>query len=92
MIRIELARKLADEIGISRRKADKIILMIFEEIISGLCKDGLVSIHNFGSFMIRERKAKIFISPIDKKKYKTPIRKSPRFTPSKKLLELINRH
>lgn len=91
MIRSDLANKLAAKMNISKQEADRILLSFIDGIMTNLEKDGRVVIQGFGSFRLREYRARIGKKPVTGEPIQIPARKKPVFHASKELNQLINR-
>ena len=91
MIRSELANKLATKMNISKQEADRTLLAFINGIMTNLEKDGRVVIQGFGSFRLREYKARVGKKPVTGESIQIPARKKPVFHASKELNQLINR-
>ena len=91
MIRSELASKLAAKMNISKQEADRTLLAFINGIMTNLEKDGRVVIQGFGSFRLKEYKARIGKKPVTGEPIQIPARKKPVFHASKELNQIINR-
>ena len=91
MIRSDLANKLAAKMNISKQEADRILLSFIDGIMTNLEKDGRVVIQGFGSFRLKEYKARVGKKPVTGEPIEIPARKKPVFHASKELNQLINR-
>ena len=63
---------------------------IIEELIEGLNKHNIVKIHNFGTFKIRRKNARIGRNPKTKEEVMIAPRNVISFTPSKHILKKLN--
>ena len=90
MIRAELAAKLAKEMKVSKLEADRYLLSIINAITTGLNEDGRVVIQGFGSFNVKEYKARTGKKPVTGEFISIPARKKPVFHASKELARIVN--
>ena len=63
---------------------------IIEEIIAGLNEHNIVKIHNFGTFKLRRKNARIGRNPKTKEEVMIAPRKVISFLPSKHILKKLN--
>jgi DNA-binding protein HU-beta len=77
--------------GFTKKKAEEIIKGIFEDISFVLSKGESIQIKNVGTFEIIDRAPRVYIEPREGKKIKKGASKYPKFRPSAKLKELVNR-
>ncbi len=89
MIRAELKDKVAKELGITARKADRIILSMVGAIHKGIKRDGKVVIKHFGCFRMKEMKPFKYSTPSLKHGSTGPYKKIS-FKAGKGLAELVN--
>ncbi len=91
MIKIDIAAKIASEIGITKKDALVITDTIIDSIKDILQKYGKIEIRDFGVFKIKERKSRIGRNPKTKVEVPIAVRKSLTFKPGKELKELVNK-
>ena len=90
MTKTELANKLADDTGITKIAAAKVIESFTEGITKALQeKDGTVSLVGFGTFKKVHREARIGRNPQTGKEIKIEARDVVKFSPGKKLKESV---
>lgn len=63
---VELSAKIADRFQLTKTDADSIVRGVFEEIGDALKKGEKVKIAGFGSFEVKERKARKGLNPSTK--------------------------
>ncbi len=78
------------QIGFSKNVAEKIIEEFFVSIITNLEKEKKLKISKFGTFSVREKKARIGRNPKTKEEKKISKRNVVLFKASKDFKELIN--
>ena len=89
--RDHIADYIYDEFGLTKKDCNDLVNDIIEEIISGLNNDQIVKIHNFGTFKLKNKKARIGRNPKTKENIMIAPRKVISFTASKHILENINK-
>jgi integration host factor subunit alpha len=86
----DIAKFIYQEVGLSFSKSNEIVSAVFNEIIESLEKNEDVKISNFGTFKVRQKKARIGRNPKTKEEHIITARKSISFYASKKLKDKIN--
>ena len=90
MTRADLVEKLSMRLDVSKTNADKYLLVFLDAIMNNLEKEGKVVVQGFGSFKLREYKARTAKKPLTGEKYELPSRRKPVFHAGKELREIIN--
>jgi integration host factor subunit beta len=90
MTKAELVEEVAKSVELSKKDAEKIVNMVFDSIIDALHKGEKIELRGFGSFRLRERKARIGRNPKTGETVAVPTKKVPYFKAGKELKELIN--
>jgi len=63
MNKVELAEKVAEKIGVTKKQAED-MLNAFEEVVTSTLKDGNeVTLTGFGTFMAKKREARMGVNP-----------------------------
>ena len=63
MNKVELAEKVAEKIGVTKKQAED-MLNAFEEVVTSTLKDGSeVTLTGFGTFMAKKREARMGVNP-----------------------------
>ncbi len=88
--RDDIADTLNKEFGFSRKECLDIVNDIIEIIIEGLQLNGIIKIHNFGTFKIKRKKSRIGRNPKTKKEVIIEDRNVITFKASKNILKFIN--
>jgi len=89
MNKMELIASIAEKTGMKKRDIE-IVLNGFVEVVKETLKKGdKVSLIGFGTFGIREKKARTGVNPRTKEKITIPAKKSPYFKPGKELKEEV---
>ena len=88
--RDEISEYINQEFGLTKKDCSDIVNDLIEEIISGLTNHGIVKIHNFGTFRLKQKHPRIGRNPKTKKEVMISARKVVTFIPSKKILNKLN--
>ena len=89
--REDIADFINNEFGLTKKDCNNIVKDLINEIIEGLIKNQIVKIHNFGTFKLRKKNARIGRNPKTKEEVMISPRNVISFTPSKKILKEINK-
>jgi len=81
-----LARKIE---GLSRKEAEAVLNTVFDSMADSLAEGEKIEIRGFGSFTVRERKAREGRNPRTGEKVQVPARKVPAFKPGKELKKKV---
>lgn len=90
MNKTELITSVAQEAEITKKDAEKAVKAILNVISEALIKGDKVQLIGFGTFEVRQRKARIGHNPSTQKEIKIPASKTPAFRVSKQLKEKVN--
>ncbi len=90
MTKAELVEEVAKSVELPKKDAEKIVNMVFDSIIDALHSGEKIELRGFGSFRLRERKARIGRNPKTGETVHVPTKKVPYFKAGKELKELIN--
>ena len=88
--RDNISEFINNEFGLAKKDCDDIVNELIEQIIEGLIKYKIFKIHNFGTFKIKEKKSRLGRNPKTKEEVMIPERNVISFTPSKKILLMMN--
>ena len=58
MTKKEMARSIAEEIGLTQEQTKEIIQQVFDGITEALVTEGRIELRNFGVFEVKKRKAR----------------------------------
>lgn len=89
MTKADLVDSIATEFELSKRQSGEIIDLVLEEIKAALQSGDKVQLIPFGSFLVRNRKAREGRNPKTGAKIKIPARKVPAFTAGKGLKDAV---
>ncbi|MBO4838870.1 MAG: HU family DNA-binding protein [Lachnospiraceae bacterium] len=82
---------VAENAGVSKKEAELVVKAAFEELEKVLVNGDKVSITGFGTFEVRERKARTGKNPRTNETVKIEACKAPAFKPSHVLKEAVNK-
>jgi DNA-binding protein HU-beta len=85
----DIVDSLANEHELSKRQAGEIVDLILDEITTALKQGEKVQLIPFGSFVVRERKARTGRNPQTGEVLKIAARRVPAFTPGKGLKDAV---
>lgn len=89
MTKADIIDSVATESEVSKRQAGEIVDLVFDEIKAALQKGDRVALTPFGSFVVRQRRAREGRNPKTGAKIKIPARKVPAFVAGKALKEAV---
>lgn len=90
MTKADLIREVAAASDLTKKHSEVIVNTVFDSIIEALHRDDKVELRGFGSFRIRQRRARQGRNPKTGARVKVPAKKIPYFKPGKELKKLIN--
>ena len=88
--RDDIAEFINNEFGLTKKDCSNLVNDIIEEIIEGLKEHNIVKIHNFGTFKLRRKNARIGRNPKTKEEVMISPRNVISFLPSKHILKKLN--
>lgn len=89
MNKAELVKSLAEKAGVTQKEAGKILDATVATIQDALASGDKVQIIGFGTFEVRNRKARKVISPATGEEIEVPATRVPAFKPGKSLKEAV---
>ena len=90
MTKAELVRKLANKIKLNRRQAEDVVNAMTQSISDFLAGGNKVEIRGFGSFVIRERNARIAHNPRSREIVEVPAKRVPFFKAGNDLRKVVD--
>lgn len=90
MTKADLVDALASESELSKRSASHIVELILSELTGALRKGERVALPPFGSFVVRQRRARDGRNPLSGETIKIPARKVAAFVPARGLKEAVS--
>ena len=88
--RFDIAESIHNEFGLPKKDCIEFVSDIIDVIIEGLQNSEKVKIHNFGTFIVRNKKRRIGRNPKTKKEVMIDERKVISFKASKNVLKYLN--
>ena len=88
--RDDIAEFINNEFGLTKKDCSNLVNDIIEEIIKGLNEHSIVKIHNFGTFKLRRKNARLGRNPKTKEEVMIAPRNVISFSPSKHILKKLN--
>ncbi len=89
MTKIELIDQVAEKVELPKKEVEKILETIIGSVQSALKNGEKVSLTGLGTFVVKEKKARIARNPKTGEQVQVPPKKSAKFKPGKELKELI---
>lgn len=90
MNKTELIAAVANEAEITKKDAEKAVKAVFSVISDSLTKGDKVQIIGFGTFEVRQRKAREGRNPHNNEPIQIEASKTPAFKAGKQLKDLVN--
>lgn len=90
MNKTELISAVAQETGMTKKDAEKAVKAFIDVVSGALVKGDKVQLIGFGTFEVRQRKAREGHNPATQQVIKIPASKTPAFRVSKQLKEKVN--
>lgn len=91
MTKAELVEKVADAVNLTKKDTEVVIDTILDGIANALREhDGKVELRGFGSFRVRDRRARQGRNPQTGQPVQVPPKRVPYFKPGKELKALLN--
>ena len=87
----ELIAIVAENAGVSKKDAERVINATVDAITLSLIKGEKVQLSGFGIFETKERLARVGRNPLTKQSIEIPASRVPGFKPSKALKDNVNR-
>ena len=93
MIKSELVQKFCNMYpNLLRKDVEKILEIVFSEIIKALCRGENIEIRGFGTYKITMRKARIGRNPKTAKTIQIPAKKAIKWKMSKTMYKRLNKN
>lgn len=89
MTKVELVNKIAEKADVTKKDAEKALNAVVDSITDALAAGEKITLVGFGTFEVKERKAKEGINPSSKQKIVIPARKVPTFKAGKALKDVV---
>ena len=89
MTKAELAAKVAEAAGLSKKDADKAVTAVFGAVTEALVAGDKVSVVGFGTFRTKDRPARVATNPANGEKVNVPATTVPTFKAGKALKDAV---
>ncbi len=89
MNKAELVEEVANQTGLTKKVSREAVNAVISAITDSLAKEEKVTLAGFGTFQVRERKARRGVNPQTRKTIQIPAKKVPKFKPGKELREKV---
>lgn len=90
MTKSELIEAISIKINVPKKRAEDVVNAVFESMRDALLEDDRIEVRGFGSFSIRERKAKKGRNPRTGEQVFVDKKKSVHFRPGKELRSIVD--
>ena len=91
MTKKEMARAIAEEMGLTQLQVQGVARRVFDGITETLVREGRIELRNFGVFEVRERKPRKARNPRTGERVKVPAKRVVTFKPGREMGERIGR-
>jgi len=89
MNKAELVEEVAGKVGLTKKETNNVVDAITSAITDTLAMDEKVTLVGFGTFQVRERKARRGVNPQTRKTINIPAKKVAKFKAGKSLRETV---
>ncbi|MBN1594938.1 HU family DNA-binding protein [candidate division FCPU426 bacterium] len=89
MTKVELIDKVAEGLGLPKREIEKMLEKLISTIQNALKAGQKVSVAGLGTFVVKEKKARIARNPKTGDSVQVPAKRAPKFRPGKELKEIV---
>ena len=89
MNKAELVEEVADQTGLTKKVSREAVNAVISVITDSLTRQEKVTLVGFGTFQVRQRKARRGVNPQTRKTIQIPAKKVPKFRPGKGLREKV---
>ena len=89
MNKAELAEEVANQTGLTKKASREAVDAIISGISDSLAREEKVTLVGFGTFQVRERKARKGVNPQTRQTIQIPVKKVPKFVPGKSLRQAV---
>jgi nucleoid DNA-binding protein len=87
----EMAKAIAEEMGLTQIRAKEIVQKVFDGITETLLHEGRIELRNFGVFEVKKRKPRLARNPRTGAKVKVPAKMVVIFKPGREMEERVGR-
>ena len=91
MTKKEMAKAIAEDMGLTQIQAKEIVQKVFDGITETLLHEGRIELRNFGVFEVQKRKPRLARNPRTGAKVKVPAKMVVTFKPGREMEERVGR-
>lgn len=91
MNKTELITAVAENAGVPRKDAERVLNAAIDAITAALAAGGKVQLSGFGIFEVREREARVGRNPHTRQAIEIPATRVPAFKASKNLKDIVGK-
>lgn len=91
MNKTELIAAAAEQAGMTKKDTERVVNAALDAITAALSKEGRVQIAGFGTFEVRERKARLGRNPKTNEAIEISASRQPAFKAGKALKDIVNK-
>jgi DNA-binding protein HU-beta/integration host factor subunit beta len=91
MTKKDMAKAIADEMGLTHGQATEVIQRVLDGITETLCEEGRLELRNFGVFEVQDRKPRTARNPRTGETVQVPAKRVVSFKPGRVMAERIGR-
>lgn len=89
MTKKEMAKAIAEEMGLTQGQAREVVQRVFDGITETLLEQGRIELRNFGVFAVKKRKPRTARNPRTGEKVKVPAKMVVTFKPGREMEERV---
>ena len=91
MTKKEMAKMIAEKMGLSPLQVLPIVQQVFDGIIDTLVNEGRIELRNFGIFEVRKRKPRLARNPMTGEQVEVPARYVVTFKPGREMQKRVSK-
>ncbi len=91
MTKADLIEEVSAVSRLSKKSSEVVVNTFFDSIVGSLQRQEKIELRGFGSFKLRQRRARIGRNPKTGERVEVPAKIVPYFKPGKDLRELVNK-
>ena len=91
MTKKEMAKAIAEEMGLTQLQVQGVVRRVFDGITEKLVREGRIELRNFGVFEVRQRKPRKARNPRTGERLKVPAKRVVTFKPGRQMGERVGR-
>ena len=89
MTKKEMAKAIADDVGILQTQAQEIVQRVFDGITETLVQEGRIELRNFGVFEVKKRKPRKGRNPRTGESVEVPVKMVVTFKPGREMEQRV---